>query len=156
MSVFAGTFVAGYNGDGQKTATELNTPTGLLFSPDEKFLIFSDSGNDLIRKIDMASGAITTIAGRPGNQQMLVVDAPALNNPIGYTASLRYDAQGNLIFPVTSETTAGVDGGLFFIGKQGVLHRKDVRNVGPFVSVRDVYFGSDYLDFVRENYFYRM
>ncbi len=156
VSVFAGTFAAGYNGDGQKTATELDTPTGLQFSADEKFLIFSDSGNNLIRKIDMTSGAITTIAGKHGNQQMPTDNAPALNNPIGYTASLRYDAQGNLFFPTTSESRAGANGGLYYIDKQGVLHRKEVPGVGPFVSVRDVYFGSGYLDFVRENNFYRV
>jgi sugar lactone lactonase YvrE len=156
VSVFAGTFAAGYNGDGQKMATELDTPTGLQFSADEKFLIFSDSGNNLIRKVDMASGAITTISGKQGNSQLPADNAPALNNPIGYTASLRYDAQGNLFFPTTSETRIGVNGGLYYIDKQGVMHRKDVPNVGPFVSVRDVYFGSGYLDFVRENYFYRV
>jgi hypothetical protein len=156
VSVFAGTFAAGYNGDGQKSATEMNLPTALQFSADEKFLIFSDSGNNLIRKIDMTSGAVTTIAGKQGNNQMPMDNAPALNNSIGYSASLRYDAAGNMFVPVTSEIKADVNGGLYYIDKQGVLRHKEVPGVGPFVSVRDVYLGASYLDFVREDYFYRV
>jgi sugar lactone lactonase YvrE len=156
VSVFAGTFAAGYNGDGQRTATALNQPTGLQFSLDEKYLIFADSGNNLIRKIDMNSGGVTTIAGKPGNQQMPIDNTPASGNSIGYTASLRYDTQGNLFFPVTSETSAGLNGGLYYFDKNGMLQRKEVPGVGQFVSVRDVYFGLDHLDFVRQNYFYRV
>jgi sugar lactone lactonase YvrE len=156
VSVFAGTFAAGYNGDGQKSATELNLPTALQFTPGEKFLIFSDSGNNLIRQVDMTAGAITTIAGKQGNNQMPIDSAPALNNSIGYSASLRWDAQGNLFFPVTGEIKADANGGLYYIDKQGVLHKKEVSGVGAFVSVRDVYMGPGYLDFVRENYFYRV
>lgn len=156
VTVFAGTFAAGYNGDGQKTITELNTPTALQFSPDEKFLFFSDSGNNLIRKIDLTSGAISTIAGKPGNNQMPVNHALALNNPIGYSAALRWDTAGNLLFPVTSEIQSDVNGGLYYIDPQGLMHRKEVSNVGAFVSVRDLHLGAGYMDFMRNASFYRV
>jgi sugar lactone lactonase YvrE len=156
VSVFAGTFAAGYNGDGQKSVTDLNLPTAMQFTPDEKFLIFSDSGNNLIRKIDIASGAITTIAGKQGSNQMPTDNAPALNNPIGYSATLRWDEKGNLWFPVTSKIKSDAKGGLYYIDPQGFIHRKEVPGVGPFISVRDINFEPGYLDFMRDDYYYRV
>jgi sugar lactone lactonase YvrE len=156
VSVFAGTFAAGYNGDGQKSSTELNVPTAMQFTLDEKSLFFSDSGNNLIRKIDMATGAIATIAGKQGSHLMPTDGAPAFGNPIGYSSSLRLDANGNLLFPVTSDTSSSADGGLYYIDPQGVIHRKAVAGVGPFVGVRDINFGTGYLDFMREDYYYRV
>jgi len=60
----AGTGKKGFSGDGgpAKTAT-FNGPKGIALGPD-KCLYVADTENHAIRKIDPASGTITTIAGR--------------------------------------------------------------------------------------------
>lgn len=156
VSVFAGTFAAGYNGDGPKLGTELNLPTGMQFTPDGQALLFLDSGNNLLRKIDLKTGAVVTVAGKQGSKAMPTVGSPALNSSIGYSASLRWDSKGNLWFPVTSETEAGVKGGLFYIDPQGLIRARAVPGVGPLISVRDINVGPGYLDFLRDSDFFRV
>jgi sugar lactone lactonase YvrE len=60
----AGTGQKGFTGDGgpAKTAT-FNGPKGIAIGPD-KCVYVADTENHVIRKIDLASGTITTIAGR--------------------------------------------------------------------------------------------
>lgn len=53
-----------FSGDGgQATSAQLNEPKGLVLSPDEKNLFISDACNHRIRKVDLATGIITTVAG---------------------------------------------------------------------------------------------
>ncbi len=67
ITTIAGTGTAGYNGDNiLATAAQLNDPFGLVIDASGN-LIFSDNGNFRIRKIDMATGVITTIAGTGTN-----------------------------------------------------------------------------------------
>jgi len=62
MTTIAGTGESGYNDDGQLAVNALlNCPCGLFVTDDEEVL-FCDSGNYLVRKIDR-NGVITTIAG---------------------------------------------------------------------------------------------
>jgi sugar lactone lactonase YvrE len=156
VSVFAGTFAAGYNGDGQKLKTVLNLPTALQLSPDGKFLLFADSGNNLLRKIDLTTGVLTTFAGKQGDDSMPSDNAVALGSPIGYVASLKWDDKGNLWFPVSHRTASLDEGGLFYIDRTGVIHQKPVNGVGAFVSVRDIDIGAGYIDFMRYDDFYRV
>jgi sugar lactone lactonase YvrE len=156
VTVFAGTFAAGFNGDGQKLATELNTPTAMQFTQDGKFLVFSDSGNNLIRKIDLGSGSVSTIAGKPGDNRLPVNHAAALNNPIGFSAALRWDTVGNLFFPATSEIQSDVTGGMYYIDPQGLLHQKEIAGVGPIVAVRDIHIESGYFDLMKDANFFRV
>ena len=63
VSDVAGTGQQGYSGDGSSAlAATLNNPFDLAFSPDGS-LIFSDTYNHCIRRIDAASGIISTICG---------------------------------------------------------------------------------------------
>ncbi|MGA8196907.1 MAG: hypothetical protein WB902_26500 [Acetobacteraceae bacterium] len=63
ISTVAGTGAQGYAGDGgAATQAELNNPFDLAFDPDGN-LCFSDTYNHCIRRIDMRTGVITTIAG---------------------------------------------------------------------------------------------
>ena len=62
IRVIAGTGTRGFGGDGgPATAAELNTPYGLAIASNGD-LIFADAGNKRIRRIDMGTGVISTIA----------------------------------------------------------------------------------------------
>lgn len=83
-AVVAGNGSAGYKGDGGSALkASLNTPLGLTFDPSGN-VIFSDSANNVIRRVDMNSGIITTIAGSDNS----------LNAPAGvvFTSSTLYIA----------------------------------------------------------------
>jgi DNA-binding beta-propeller fold protein YncE len=63
VSVVAGTGEAGYSGDGSSAlGARLNNPFDLAFLPDGS-LVFSDTFNHCIRRIDAATGVISTICG---------------------------------------------------------------------------------------------
>ncbi len=62
-TVVAGDGTAGYSGDGgQATNAELDGPSGLALNS-SGFLFIADSQNNLIRKVNLTSGVITTYAG---------------------------------------------------------------------------------------------
>ncbi len=63
VSIVAGTGQPGHSGDGSPALEAcLNNPFDLAFSPDGS-LIFSDTFNHCLRRIDVATGVISTIAG---------------------------------------------------------------------------------------------
>jgi len=63
ISTIAGTGVAGYTGDGGlATLATLNAPTGMQID-NKGNIYFSDTYNNVIRRIDSATGIITTVAG---------------------------------------------------------------------------------------------
>ena len=63
ISDFAGTGVAGFSGDGGKAANaQLNSPTGLAIDSNNNLFI-ADSGNERVRKVDLNTGMIHSIAG---------------------------------------------------------------------------------------------
>lgn len=59
---FAGNGSMGYQ-DGASLAAEFSYPTGLKISSDGLYIYIADNGNCLIRKIDIANAAVSTIAG---------------------------------------------------------------------------------------------
>ncbi|MGH9476656.1 MAG: hypothetical protein ACRD1C_10015 [Terriglobales bacterium] len=63
LSVLAGGDVAGHS-DGVAASASFDGPNGLAISSDHKTLYVADSGNQLIRAIDIATGTVTTIAGQ--------------------------------------------------------------------------------------------
>ncbi|NOJ78903.1 hypothetical protein [Myxococcus xanthus] len=64
ITTLAGTGMAGYNGEGEPaTNHQLDTPSGLAINTDAGKLYVSDTGNHRVRVIDLASGAIDTVAG---------------------------------------------------------------------------------------------
>jgi DNA-binding beta-propeller fold protein YncE len=63
FSVLAGTGKSGFGGDGGPAgAASLSFPRGLALTPKGDLLV-ADAGNCRIRKIDLTSGVITTVAG---------------------------------------------------------------------------------------------
>jgi len=74
--VLAGSGAAAY-GDGAGTAASFNGPRGLALSLDRTTLYIADTQNDVIRSIDVASGAVTTLAGQPGVARSIDGDGAA-------------------------------------------------------------------------------
>lgn len=66
--VLAGNGSAGY-ADGTGAATRFNSPHGLALSADRTTLYVADTGNDVIRSINVATGQVTTLAGQAGTAQ---------------------------------------------------------------------------------------
>ena len=95
ITTLAGTGNPGFSGDeGPASAAELSWPFGLAFDDDDNLYV-ADSGNHRIRKIDLATGIITTVAGS-GVQGFegddgLAVDA-TFNSPHGVDV----DRHGNV------------------------------------------------------------
>ncbi|HEY4675858.1 MAG TPA: NHL repeat-containing protein, partial [Candidatus Angelobacter sp.] len=63
IRTFAGTGKPGFSGDGEAaTAAELSFPEGVVIAPNQD-VYFADVGNHRIRKIDVGTGIISTVAG---------------------------------------------------------------------------------------------
>ena len=102
ISTIAGTGVIGFSGDGgPATAATISSPSSIALDPAGD-LFFSDSGNNLIRRIDAFTGVISTIAGTPNSHgytgDLGPATAATLNNPNG----IAFDAAGNLYLADTA------------------------------------------------------
>jgi hypothetical protein len=97
MSTIAGSASAGsYSGDGgQATDARLYYPTGLAFDGGGNLYI-SELFNQVIRKIDMSTGIITTIAGSGGNSGYSGDGGPATAALLSRPDGIDIDAQGNI------------------------------------------------------------
>ncbi|MCA1683618.1 MAG: right-handed parallel beta-helix repeat-containing protein, partial [Actinobacteria bacterium] len=63
ISTVVGTGVAGFAGDGgAATAAKLNKPEGVTIAPNGDLLI-ADTGNNRVRRVDVTTGRISTVAG---------------------------------------------------------------------------------------------
>ncbi len=98
----AGNGVAGYSGDGgPAVAASINAPADLEIGPDGN-LYFADSYNNVIRRLDLTSGTIETVAGTGApctlgetcleSDEGLPAREVVLNGPQG----LGFDGAGNL------------------------------------------------------------
>jgi len=96
ISDFAGVASCGYNGDGiPATAAQLNAPWGIALTAAGDLFI-SEERNHRIRKVDSASGLISTVAGNGvrGYTGDGLATANALDQPTGLAA----DDNGNIFF----------------------------------------------------------
>lgn len=95
ITTFAGTGVAGYSGDGGPAAkAQFKSPHSIQFGPDGSLYV-CDIGNNVIRKIDMKSGDISTFAGT-GKPGVTPDGAPIAGTPLKGPRSLDFDKAGNL------------------------------------------------------------
>jgi len=95
ITTFAGTGQPGYSGDGGPAAeAQLRQPHSIQFGPDGALYI-CDVGNNVIRKVDMKTGLISTVAGtgKPGETPD---GAPIEGTPLSGPRSLAFDKAGNL------------------------------------------------------------
>ena len=94
ITTIAGTGVAGYSGDGgQATAAELNTPAGVAVDASGNVYI-CDQLNERVRKITVATGVITTVAGN-GTAGYVTDGVAATATEINRPYCVAFDASGN-------------------------------------------------------------
>jgi len=102
INIIAGNKTAGFLGDGsQATAAELNTPRSIALDASQANLYISDQNNNRIRKVNLASGIISTVAGNGTagfNSDGIAATAAELNLPYG----IILDAANNLY--ITDQT----------------------------------------------------
>ena len=95
ITTIAGTGSEGYTGDnGLATAAKLHHPMGMAFDPQGN-LLFADSGNHVIRKIDKNTKIITTIAGT-GKEGYKGDGGPALSAELKKSEDIDVDGTGNI------------------------------------------------------------
>ena len=95
VTTVAGTGTAGYNGDKQQAlAVQLNAPSGLTIDDNDNLYI-SDTGNFRVRKVELATGNLTTIGGN-GVFDYPVAASLATQSPMGSPLDIVY-SRGNVI-----------------------------------------------------------
>ncbi len=95
ITTFAGNGTHGYSGDnGPATGAQLSFPLGLAFD-NEGNLYIGDYGNNVVRKVVMATGIMTTIAGN-GTAGFSGDGGPATAAELSYPRGLATDTAGNL------------------------------------------------------------
>ncbi|WP_167856392.1 Ig-like domain-containing protein [Hymenobacter metallicola] len=87
-STFAGTGTAGFSGDGgAATSAQLNSPVDVFVSGNALYI--ADLGNRYIRKVDLSTNVITTVAG-DGTTNIS-------GNGIGFPNGVAVDGAGNIL-----------------------------------------------------------
>ncbi|OWK45193.1 hypothetical protein [Fimbriiglobus ruber] len=100
ISTLAGNGTAGFSGDGgPATAAQLNGPTDVAAdAAGDVFIV--DNKNNRVRRVDAATGVITTVAGngRPGLSQY---GGPATATPLEFPNLVAVDAAGDIFITET-------------------------------------------------------
>ena len=95
ISTIAGTGEWGYSGDGGPAIeAQLRYPSAVAVDGAGNLYI-ADSGNNRIRKVDVATGTISTIAGT-GEWGYSGDGGPAIEAQLGYPSAVAVDGAGNL------------------------------------------------------------
>ncbi len=97
IRTIAGTGVSGYSGDGGPgTKAQLANPYGLSLGPDGALYICEED-NHRIRRLDMKTGIISTVAGT-GEAGYSGDGGPALEAKLNEPYEVRFDSDGNMFF----------------------------------------------------------
>jgi sugar lactone lactonase YvrE len=95
ITTVAGSGVLGYSGDGGRaTAAQLNFPVGIALDAAGNVFV-ADSYNNRIRRIDAATGLISTVAGT-GDFNSSGDGGPATAATLNTPTGIAVDAEGNL------------------------------------------------------------
>jgi len=95
---------SGYSGDGgPATSARLNQPAGLAFDAGRNWLYIADSGQNVVRRIDLATNIITTVAGN-GNPALNLFSGdggPATSAQLGFPTGIALNPAGDLFISDT-------------------------------------------------------
>ena len=99
ITTIAGNGTYGYGGDnGPATAAELWAPSGVAMDSAGDLFI-ADSGNNVVREVNLSTGLITTFAG--GGEQGLGDNGPATAAELSNPSGIAVDAAGDLFIADT-------------------------------------------------------
>jgi sugar lactone lactonase YvrE len=152
ISTIAGTGIAGFAGDnGGATVATLNAPLAVALDSSGTLLYIADTGNNVIRKVVLSTGVITTVAGT--GAQCHIPNPPTattcgdgglatsanLNNP----QSVALDSSGNLYIADTANfVIREVSGGNIstvagsYVAGGGCQTTTSCNNAGPATSAQ--------------------
>jgi streptogramin lyase len=95
--ILAGTGSPGFSGDGGPALeAQINNPYGLVIGPDAA-LYFCEIGNHRIRRVDLRTKIISTVAGS-GTKGYSGDGGPALAANLNEPYEVRFDSAGNMYF----------------------------------------------------------
>jgi sugar lactone lactonase YvrE len=101
ISTVAGTGSVGFSGDGgQGTSAMLSNPAGLAMDG-VGALYIADSGNHAVRRLDLVTGILTTVAGELGQQGYLGDGGAATSAKLNTPEGVCFDLGGNMIISDT-------------------------------------------------------
>jgi len=111
VSVIAGNATEGYSGDGGPAGeAQLSTPHELRFDRGGD-MVFCERDNHIVRKIDMGTGTISTVAGN-GERGYAGDGGPASESLLAQPHSIAYDGAGNLyICDIANQRVRRIDAG---------------------------------------------
>jgi len=108
ISTLAGSLESGYAGDGgQATKALMNLPTGIALDAGAANLYIADTGNNVIRAINLSTGIITTVAGKFYGEENRVAcqytgdNGPATSAQLCRPQGVALDAAGDLFIADT-------------------------------------------------------
>ena len=94
----AGTGTPGFSGDGGRgDQGQVNNPYGLAMGPDAALYI-CDIDNHAIRRLDMKTRKLTTVAGTLGKRGYAGEGGPARKAELNQPYEIRFDRAGNMFF----------------------------------------------------------
>lgn len=97
IKTIAGTGAAGYSGDGgPATSAQIANPYGLVIGPDGALYV-CEIDNHRVRRIDLKSGKISTVAGS-GTKGYSGDGGPATQASLNEPYEVRFDKAGNMFF----------------------------------------------------------
>jgi len=96
ITTFAGTGQPGYSGDGgPATAAQFKQPHSIQFDPKFEYLYICDIGNNVVRRVEMKTGTVSTFAGT-GKPGVTPDGAPLAGTPLKGPRSMDFDAKGDM------------------------------------------------------------
>ncbi|WP_426752627.1 hypothetical protein [Myxococcus sp. Y35] len=95
LEVLAGNTSTGFV-DGMGIAARFSGPAGAVLTPDGAFIYVADTFNNLLRRIDTATGAVVTLAGRV--QQMGAVDGRGTEARFKSPRALAHAPDGSALY----------------------------------------------------------
>ena len=101
IETIVGTGTAGFSGDGgPATEATIYNPQAIAINPEGTILLIADTANGRLRRVDMTTGIITTIAGTGTGTIPYNPTLTGLQAPLVRLAALALDLQGNAYFEV--------------------------------------------------------